>query len=98
MQSIAFAALTSAAAAMSTDNLDFANYAARFNKFYENTEEFMARFERFVHHHRLINEHNATKANFTLGHNQFSDWTDEEYKAILGYNQGEFGENEKSSV
>ena len=86
MQSFAIATIvSSAAAAISADKLDFANYAARFNKFYESTEEFMARFERFVHHHRLINEHNATEANFTLGHNQFSDWTDAEYEAILGY-------------
>ena len=42
-----------------------------------------------MHHHRLIKEHNATEANFTLGHNQFSDWHATEYKAILGYRRGE---------
>ena len=35
MQSIAFAALASAAAAISANELEFANYAARFNKVYE---------------------------------------------------------------
>ena len=35
MQSFAFAALASAAFAVSADELEFANYAARFNKVYE---------------------------------------------------------------
>ena len=43
------------------------------------------RHERYMHHHRLISEHNDTESNFKLGHNQFSDWTDAEYEAILGY-------------
>ena len=61
------------------------DYAARFNKVYEDVEQFAARQEKFAYHDRLINDHNNTNgANFTLGHNQFSDWTDAEYKAILG--------------
>ena len=56
------------------------------------------RLERFMHHDRLISEHNATNgANFTLGNNQFSDWTDAEYLAILKYN-GPGSGNEKGSV
>ena len=79
MQSFAFAALASTAAAINTVELEFTKYAARFNKVYEDVEEFAMRLERFVHHHNLISEHNATKANFTLGPNQFTDWTDAEY-------------------
>ena len=90
MRAFAFAALASAAAAISSnaisdDKLQFIKYAAQFNKVYGNVEEFNARFERFMHHHRLISEHNATEANFTLGHNQFDDWTGAEYLAILGF-------------
>ena len=85
MKSYAFAAIASAAAAISADHLEFTNYAARFNKVYEDMKEYAFRFERFNHHHKLISEHNDTKANFTLGQNQFSDWTDAEYEAILGY-------------
>ena len=86
MQSFAsIAVLASAAAAFSAEELNFMNYVARFNKIYEDVEDFALRLERFVHNHRVITEHNATKQNFTLGENQFTDWTDAEYKAILGY-------------
>ena len=86
MKSFAFAALTSTAIAISADELEFVNYAARFNKAYEEIEEYALRLERFIYWHRIINEHNASNGpNFILGHNQFSDWTDDEYEAILGY-------------
>ena len=86
MKPFTFAAFASVAAAISTEHLEFVNYAARFNKAYEYVEEFAARFERFTYWNRIINEHNSTNgANFTLGNNQFSDWTDAEYEAILGY-------------
>ena len=85
MQSVTFAAIAAAAVAISTDELEFANYAARFNKVYGDIKEFAMRFERFVYWHRVINKHNYSNdsKNFTLGHNQFSDWTEEEYAAIL---------------
>ena len=45
----------------------------------------------------LISEHNDSGSkNFKLGHNQFSDWTDKEYEAILNY-FGPGRANEKSS-
>ena len=99
MKSFAFAALVSVAAAISADELSFMNYAARFNKIYEDVEEFAVRLERFNHWHRIINEHNATNGlNYTLGHNQFSDWTDDEYASILGYSEPKKDENDKSIV
>ena len=74
MKSYAFAAVASAAAAISADELEFAQYAARFNKVYEDMKEFIIRLERFKHHHNIINEHNTSGSkNFKLGHNQFSD-------------------------
>ena len=71
MQSIVIAALASVTAAISADELEFANYAARFNKVYEDIEEFTVRFERFLYWHRVINEHNYSNEskNFKLGHN-----------------------------
>ena len=86
MQSFALATLVTAAAAISADERNFMNYAAKFNKVYEDVEEFVARLERFVHWHRIITEHNGSNgANYTLGHNQFSDWTDSEYESILNF-------------
>ena len=71
MQSIILAALASATAAISADELEFANYVARFNKVYEDIEEFAMRFENFLYWHRVINEHNYSNEykNFKLGHN-----------------------------
>ena len=93
MQSFAFAALVTAAAAISADELNFMNYAATFNKVYEDVDEFAMRLGRFVHWHKIITEHNSTdgangffhKNHFKLGHNQFSDWTDAEYESILTF-------------
>ena len=89
MKYFAIAALASAAAAISADELNFLNYAARYNKVYEEIEEFALRLERFAHWDRLINEHNYSNdsQNFVLGHNQFSDWTNEEYSNILNYDR-----------
>ena len=87
MQSFALAALVTAAAAISADEISFINYAATFNKVYEDVAEFAIRLDRFVHWHKIISEHNDSNGdNYTLGHNQFSDWTDAEYEAILGFN------------
>ena len=85
MKYFAIAALASAAAAISADELEFLKHIARFNKVYHNIEEFSMRLERFVHNNRIITEHNALGGNFYLGHNKFSDWTEEEYTAILGF-------------
>ena len=99
MKSYAFAVLASAAAAISADTLEFVNYAARYNKAYDVVNEFKSRSELFEQNHKLISEHNSTKGqNFLFGHNQFSDWTDEEYQAILTYKVPENYENHNRNV
>ena len=99
MYSFAIAALVTATAAISADKLEFLNYASRYNKVYEEIEEFALRFEQFMLWERIINDHNATNgANYVLGHNQFSDWTGEEYVAILGYIDPETDESDISRV
>ena len=99
MKYFAIAALTSVAAAISADELNFLNFAARFNKVYEEIEEFALRLERFVHWDMIINDHNATNGpSFNLGHNQFSDWTDAEYAAILRYIEPKTDESEERRV
>ena len=87
MLSFVFAVLTSTAAAISANELEFLKHIARFNKVYHNIEEFSMRLERFVHNHKIITEHNTSGSkNFKLGANQFTDWTPAEFFAILGYN------------
>ena len=99
MKYFAIAALASVAAAISADELNFLNYAARYNKIYEEIEEFALRFEQFMLWERIINDHNATNGvNYVLGHNQFSDWTGEEYVAILGFGRDGTDESDMSRV
>ena len=70
MKSFAFATLASVAAAVSSNELEFMNYVARFNKVYEDVDEFALRLERFAYNDMLISEHNKKHyKNFTLGHN-----------------------------
>ena len=66
-------------------SFDYLSHMAKFNRSFENVEEFAMRLDQFSFVHNYIEEHNATGANFTLGHNQFSDWTHAEYKQLLGY-------------
>ena len=100
MKHFAIAALASAAAAISAYELEFLNYAARFNKVYEEIEEFALRLEQFVRWDRIIKDHNYSNEseNFQLGHNQFSDWTGKEYVAILRYIEPKTKESEESRV
>ena len=52
-----------------------------------------------MQNHKIISEHNNTNGqNFLLGHNQFSDWTDEEYQAILTHIVPENYANENRNV
>uniref|UniRef100_A0A7S3KGF7 Uncharacterized protein n=1 Tax=Euplotes crassus TaxID=5936 RepID=A0A7S3KGF7_EUPCR len=56
-----------------------------YDKSYHTEDEYQFRRDIFNKNLEIINEHNAQGKSFTLGVNKFTDWTDEEYKAILGY-------------
>jgi len=61
--------------------LQFANFQERFSKRYQNLQELEARFEIFRANLRNIILHNLDlKQNFTMGINQFTDLTPEEFK------------------
>ena len=70
---------------------EFLLFKDRFNKIYASNEDFSARFEIFKANMRSILKHNSVPdQNFTLGINQFSDLTSEEFKALYinsGYKQ-----------
>jgi KDEL-tailed cysteine endopeptidase len=66
-----------------TEQKEFMLFRDRFNKIYASDEDFFARFEVFKSNMRSILEHNSVPGqNFTLGVNQFSDLTSEEFKAL----------------
>ena len=58
----------------------------KYNKSYASKDEFYARYEQFEKSMLTIQANNFKNgpADFYLGHNQFSDWTQEEFNQILG--------------
>jgi C1A family cysteine protease len=87
MQTFAVAALAGLVAAtpMTDSEYRFINYVAKFSKSYGTKEEYAFRLEQFARNEAAIQESNAIESNFTLGHNKFSDYTNDEYKKMLGY-------------
>jgi C1A family cysteine protease len=72
----------------------FTSFQERFNKRYSTLEELESRFDIFRDNLRNIIEHNSVaNQNFTMGINQFSDLTHEEFKAKFtgGYKVGSYG-------
>jgi len=66
-----------------SDQKEFILFRNRFNKVYASDEDFFSRFEVFKSNMRSIIQHNSIPGqNFTLGINQFSDLTAEEFKAL----------------
>ena len=84
MRSFAFATILAVATAADIDTA-FVRHCAKFNKLYSNTHEFKMRKANFAATDKFINEFNASGKTSKVGHNQFSDWTQEEYESILGY-------------
>ena len=64
---------------------NYIGHMAAFNRQITDVTEFAQRLEQFSFVHNWIEEHNASGASWVAGHNQFSDWTHAEYKAMLGY-------------
>ena|ERR1719464_259701 len=86
MKSFFALALAGAASAeaLSADFLNFIDYVAKYNKSYESVEDFEHRLEQFVQTHAFIKENNTSGSSHVAGHNKFSDWTLEEFKAFQG--------------
>jgi len=64
----------------------FISHLAEHGLSYGTKEEYAFRFEIFKQKEIENQEINANPENtFTVGHNQFSTWTDAEYKRLLGY-------------
>ena len=77
-----FAALSQAD--IDVGELKFIHWMSKFGKHYETMEEFIVRKEIFLAKELIILGHNSMPSNFTLGHNQFSDWTKEEMSVMYG--------------
>jgi len=62
----------------------FMKYLSNHGKSYDTVEEWNRRLELFIESHNFIEEQNASGSMYTSGHNQFSDWSQDEYEAMLG--------------
>mmetsp|Transcript_9463 Transcript_9463/g.9185 ORF Transcript_9463/g.9185 Transcript_9463/m.9185 type:complete len:332 (-) Transcript_9463:39-1034(-) len=86
---IAAGVLTAAYFTLSSSTVDeldlqFTQFTTQFDKNYQNEDEYNFRRSIFEKNLKVINEHNAEGKSWTLGTNEFTDWTDEEYKSMLG--------------
>ena len=94
MKSFAFAATLGLASALSSIELEYMNHIAKFGKNLASADEFYARLENFVITDAAIKEINSENATWVAGHNQFSDWTHEEYGKMLGLREDNSNDNE----
>ena len=71
----------------SEEEHEFFNWISKFDKAYLSKKVFKERFENFKNNCKKIKEYSKELVNgtFTIGINHFADWSDEEYKHILGY-------------
>ena len=76
--------LATAACALDASEYEFMQYLTKHGKMYQTVEEFLLRKELYLAKDLLIKAHNSRPANFTLGHNKFSDWKAEEMNKMLG--------------
>jgi C1A family cysteine protease len=79
--------------AITQSHFEYINYLAQFNKEVSNADDFNFRHAIFQAVNAYITSHNNTESSFKLGHNQFSDWTHEEYRSLLGLREGLQQEN-----
>ena len=74
-----------AAANLSDMDLKFVNYMAVHNKQYPSLEDYMMRFEIFQEAEAAIRANEADpESTHQMKHNMFSDWTNEEFKSVIG--------------
>ena len=70
------------------DKYTFEQYKIDFAKSYPTPEENEIRREMFTKSLRSILTHNQRKSSYRMGVNHMTDWTAEEKKKLLGYDQG----------
>ena len=71
---------------ISAEEMEYMKYVTEWGKSYGTKAEFEFRLEQFKKSLAKMAEHNSINAHgSTVTHNQFSDWTETEYKKLLGY-------------
>jgi len=70
---------------MTSQDYEFMGYVTEYGKQYGTKAEFEFRSALFKETLAHIEQHNSGNETHTLGVNHMSDWTEEEYKKLLGY-------------
>ena len=92
-----FAAVASAKIELMEYN--FMKYVSEHSKAYDTVEDFNFRQVLFAEKDAFINSVNEDPTStYTAGHNQFSDWTKEEFTAILGLKNMEMPEIQEDEM
>jgi len=68
------------------DRGSYLRYLAKYGKSYQNLEQFEVRLQLWKKTDEFIKNYRSD-GSFEMGHNKFSDWTEEEKKQILGRKQ-----------
>ena len=84
MKAFVAAATISAASAIDTMTIKYINHLAKFEKLVKDIEEFEERLDNFTKFDKFVTDHKADGHDCSVGHNQFSDWSQDEYKSLLG--------------
>ena len=84
MKSAAIAVLLGVASA---NDIEYLTHMSTYGKSYITLEEYNFRKAIFEDKKKLIEEHNQSESSFKLGENHMMDWTEDEYKRLLGYKQ-----------
>jgi hypothetical protein len=96
MKSFAFAAIIGAVVAVDDLDMKYMLYMAKFGKQYNSIGDFNVRKANFAEADSFINKFNSEDHSHTVGHNQFSDWSADEYKVLLGRVSAADGERKKA--
>ena len=76
---------STALAAKVAPSSEFLAYLTKHGKSYADAAEFQMRQQLFLESDAFIKMRNGQKKGWTVGHNEFSDWTLAERKAMLNY-------------
>ena len=72
---------------LSAADYEFMRYVSEYGKHYATKAEFEFRSSLFKEQLAHIEDHNAKGETHSLGLNHMSDWTEEEYRRLLGYKE-----------
>jgi hypothetical protein len=65
---------------------EYDDFAAQHSRHHAGDQDYYGRRALFLHHHTMIKQHNlAAKKPYRLALNKFADWTDGEYRRLLGH-------------